>query len=136
MTELRTRKYRSFDNYDKHHNCKMFVQRKFHWHPCQACQSVRVIVLKFYISLQRAINLIHISNNNFLLNMIFYFQMMAHNTTVQLGGTAFLVCKVAGVDRVGVNWVCFWCFFSWCFWFNDAASAASVSMLTKWSVSC
>lgn len=28
--------------------------------------------------------------------------MMAHNTTVQLGGTAFLVCKVAGVDRVGV----------------------------------
>ncbi|KAG4071792.1 hypothetical protein HA402_011946 [Bradysia odoriphaga] len=30
--------------------------------------------------------------------------MMAHNTTVQLGGTAFLVCKVAGVDRVGVNW--------------------------------
>lgn len=35
------------------------------------------------------------------------FQMMAHNTTVQLGGTAFLVCKVAGVDRVGVNWVCF-----------------------------
>lgn len=33
--------------------------------------------------------------------------MMAHNTTVQLGGTAFLVCKVAGVDRVGVNWVCF-----------------------------
>lgn len=32
--------------------------------------------------------------------------MMAHNTTVQLGGTGFLVCKVAGVDRVGVNWVC------------------------------
>ncbi|XP_037035058.1 zwei Ig domain protein zig-8 isoform X1 [Bradysia coprophila] len=31
-------------------------------------------------------------------------EMMAHNTTVQLGGTAFLVCKVAGVDRVGVNW--------------------------------
>ncbi|KAM7344601.1 defective proboscis extension response 12 isoform 2-T16 [Cochliomyia hominivorax] len=29
---------------------------------------------------------------------------MAHNTTVQLGGTAFLVCKVSGVDRVGVNW--------------------------------
>lgn len=34
-------------------------------------------------------------------------QLMAHNTTVQLGGTAFLVCKVSGVDRVGVNWVCF-----------------------------
>lgn len=32
--------------------------------------------------------------------------MMAHNITVQLGGTAFLVCKVSGVDRVGVNWVC------------------------------
>ncbi|XP_065368315.1 hemicentin-1 isoform X2 [Calliphora vicina] len=32
-------------------------------------------------------------------------EMMAHNTTVQLGGTAFLVCKVSGVDRVGVNWV-------------------------------
>ncbi|XP_037827442.1 zwei Ig domain protein zig-8 isoform X1 [Lucilia sericata] len=31
-------------------------------------------------------------------------EMMAHNTTVQLGGTAFLVCKVSGVDRVGVNW--------------------------------
>lgn len=38
--------------------------------------------------------------------------MMAHNTTVQLGGNAFLMCKVAGVDRVGVNWVCFWCWFS------------------------
>lgn len=32
--------------------------------------------------------------------------MMAHNTTVQLGGNAFLMCKVAGIDRVGVNWVC------------------------------
>ncbi|XP_037941857.1 uncharacterized protein LOC119674773 [Teleopsis dalmanni] len=32
-------------------------------------------------------------------------EMMAHNTTVQLGGTAFLVCKVSGVDRVGVNWI-------------------------------
>ncbi|XP_055311234.1 lachesin isoform X3 [Sitodiplosis mosellana] len=31
-------------------------------------------------------------------------EMMAHNTTVQLGGNAFLMCKVAGVDRVGVNW--------------------------------
>ncbi|KAH8389923.1 hypothetical protein KR200_003979 [Drosophila serrata] len=31
-------------------------------------------------------------------------ELMAHNTTVQLGGTAFLVCKVSGVDRVGVNW--------------------------------
>ncbi|XP_033149141.1 uncharacterized protein LOC108596860 [Drosophila busckii] len=31
-------------------------------------------------------------------------ELMAHNTTVQLGGTAFLVCKVTGVDRVGVNW--------------------------------
>ncbi|XP_052861607.1 hemicentin-2 [Anopheles cruzii] len=31
-------------------------------------------------------------------------EVMAHNTTVQLGGVAFLVCKVAGVDRVGVNW--------------------------------
>ncbi|XP_055918603.1 uncharacterized protein LOC129950706 [Eupeodes corollae] len=31
-------------------------------------------------------------------------EMMAHNTTVQLGGTAFLICKVSGVDRVGVNW--------------------------------
>lgn len=37
---------------------------------------------------------------------------MAHNTTVQLGGTAFLVCKVSGVDRVGVNWVCF-CLSNW-----------------------
>lgn len=27
-------------------------------------------------------------------------QLMAHNATVQLGGTAFLVCKVAGIDRV------------------------------------
>lgn len=41
------------------------------------------------------------------INILICFQMMAHNTTVQLGGTAFLVCKVAGVDRVGVNWVCF-----------------------------
>lgn len=39
-------------------------------------------------------------------------QLMAHNTTVQLGGTAFLVCKVSGVDRVGVNWVCF-CLSNW-----------------------
>jgi hypothetical protein len=31
---------------------------------------------------------------------------MAHNTTVQLGGAAFLVCRVAGADRVGVSWVC------------------------------
>ncbi|XP_031640852.1 zwei Ig domain protein zig-8 [Contarinia nasturtii] len=30
-------------------------------------------------------------------------EMMAHNTTVQLGGNAFLMCKVAGVDRVGVG---------------------------------
>ncbi|XP_037731812.1 zwei Ig domain protein zig-8 isoform X4 [Drosophila subpulchrella] len=32
---------------------------------------------------------------------------MAHNTTVQLGGTAFLVCKVSGVDRVGnqISWI-------------------------------
>lgn len=40
---------------------------------------------------------------------------MAHNTTVQLGGNAFLMCKVAGnnnIDRVGVNWVCYWCWFS------------------------
>uniref|UniRef100_A0A182IN06 Uncharacterized protein n=1 Tax=Anopheles atroparvus TaxID=41427 RepID=A0A182IN06_ANOAO len=29
-------------------------------------------------------------------------EVMAHNTTVQLGGVAFLVCKVAGVDRVGM----------------------------------
>uniref|UniRef100_A0A1I8QCP5 Ig-like domain-containing protein n=1 Tax=Stomoxys calcitrans TaxID=35570 RepID=A0A1I8QCP5_STOCA len=34
-------------------------------------------------------------------------EMMAHNTTVQLGGTAFLVCKVSGVDRVGnqISWI-------------------------------
>ncbi|GAB0094636.1 Zwei Ig domain protein zig-8 [Sergentomyia squamirostris] len=31
-------------------------------------------------------------------------EMFAHNTTVQLGGTAFLVCKVSGIDRVGANW--------------------------------
>ncbi|XP_037731811.1 zwei Ig domain protein zig-8 isoform X3 [Drosophila subpulchrella] len=34
-------------------------------------------------------------------------ELMAHNTTVQLGGTAFLVCKVSGVDRVGnqISWI-------------------------------
>lgn len=32
-------------------------------------------------------------------------QITSQNLTVQLGGTAFLVCKVPGVDRVGVNWV-------------------------------
>lgn len=49
----------------------------------------------------------------YIIFLIFiYFQMMAHNTTVQLGGNAFLMCKVAGVDRVGVNWVCYWCWFS------------------------
>ncbi|XP_037035059.1 zwei Ig domain protein zig-8 isoform X2 [Bradysia coprophila] len=32
-------------------------------------------------------------------------EMMAHNTTVQLGGTAFLVCKVAGVDRNQISWI-------------------------------
>jgi len=35
------------------------------------------------------------------------FQITSQNLTVQLGGTAFLVCKVPGVDRVGVNWVSF-----------------------------
>ncbi|EDW49541.1 GM16524 [Drosophila sechellia] len=30
---------------------------------------------------------------------------MAHNTTVQLGGTAFLVCKVSGVDRNQISWI-------------------------------
>uniref|UniRef100_A0A182QVU8 Immunoglobulin V-set domain-containing protein n=1 Tax=Anopheles farauti TaxID=69004 RepID=A0A182QVU8_9DIPT len=30
-------------------------------------------------------------------------EVMAHNTTVQLGGVAFLVCKVAGVDRMYTN---------------------------------
>lgn len=56
-----------------------------------------------------------ISNENYHIKLytifliFIYFQMMAHNTTVQLGGTAFLMCKVAGVDRVGVNWVCYWC---------------------------
>lgn len=61
-----------------------------------------------------------ISNENYniklyvhIIFMIFiYFQMMAHNSSCQLGGTAFLMCKVAGVDRVGVNWVCYWCWFS------------------------
>lgn len=37
-------------------------------------------------------------------------QITSQNTTVQLGGTAFLVCKVPGVDRVGVNWVSFFLF--------------------------
>ncbi|XP_055630047.1 zwei Ig domain protein zig-8 isoform X2 [Toxorhynchites rutilus septentrionalis] len=32
-------------------------------------------------------------------------EMMAHNTTVQLGGVAFLVCKVAGVDRNQISWI-------------------------------
>ncbi|KAL9913889.1 hemicentin-2 isoform X3 [Glossina fuscipes] len=32
-------------------------------------------------------------------------EMMAHNTTVQLGGTAFLVCKVSGVDRNQISWI-------------------------------
>ncbi|CAO1320323.1 unnamed protein product [Diamesa hyperborea] len=31
-------------------------------------------------------------------------EITSQNLTVQLGGTAFLVCKVPGVDRVGVNW--------------------------------
>lgn len=34
-----------------------------------------------------------------------FFKITSQNLTVQLGGTAFLVCKVPGVDRVGVNWV-------------------------------
>ncbi|XP_062709634.1 zwei Ig domain protein zig-8-like isoform X2 [Aedes albopictus] len=32
-------------------------------------------------------------------------EVMAHNTTVQLGGVAFLVCKVAGVDRNQISWI-------------------------------
>ncbi|XP_055530417.1 zwei Ig domain protein zig-8 isoform X2 [Wyeomyia smithii] len=32
-------------------------------------------------------------------------EVMAHNTTVQLGGVAFLVCKVAGVDRSQISWI-------------------------------
>ncbi|XP_037731813.1 lachesin isoform X3 [Drosophila suzukii] len=32
-------------------------------------------------------------------------ELMAHNTTVQLGGTAFLVCKVSGVDRNQISWI-------------------------------
>ncbi|KAG5677420.1 hypothetical protein PVAND_007178 [Polypedilum vanderplanki] len=31
-------------------------------------------------------------------------EITSQNLTVQLGGTAFLVCKVPGVDRIGVNW--------------------------------
>jgi hypothetical protein len=34
-----------------------------------------------------------------------HLQITSQNLTVQLGGTAFLVCKVPGVDRIGVNWV-------------------------------
>ncbi|XP_055611873.1 hemicentin-1 isoform X2 [Uranotaenia lowii] len=32
-------------------------------------------------------------------------EVMAHNTTVQLGGVAFLVCKVAGADRNQISWI-------------------------------
>ncbi|XP_063701036.1 hemicentin-2-like [Culicoides brevitarsis] len=32
-------------------------------------------------------------------------ELMAHNATVQLGGTAFLVCKVAGIDRNQITWI-------------------------------
>lgn len=43
-------------------------------------------------------------DNKFYISVLFvYFQLMAHNATVQLGGTAFLVCKVAGIDRVSIN---------------------------------
>uniref|UniRef100_A0A8W7Q086 Ig-like domain-containing protein n=1 Tax=Anopheles coluzzii TaxID=1518534 RepID=A0A8W7Q086_ANOCL len=34
-----------------------------------------------------------------------FVDVMAHNTTVQLGGVAFLVCKVAGVDRNQISWI-------------------------------
>uniref|UniRef100_A0A336MY35 CSON008268 protein n=1 Tax=Culicoides sonorensis TaxID=179676 RepID=A0A336MY35_CULSO len=36
------------------------------------------------------------------LSEYFSLELMAHNATVQLGGTAFLVCKVAGIDRAQI----------------------------------
>lgn len=47
----------------------------------------------------------------FLLPCVFYIvlcwsvQAPYQNVTVQLGGTAFLVCEIPLSDRVGVNWV-------------------------------
>lgn len=73
--------------------------------PISACPSIVHIHVLDWIRFHVTANKQLFSSFPLIFSVFFYLQMMAHNTTVQLGGTAFLVCKVAGVDRVGVNWV-------------------------------
>ena len=61
-----------------------------------------------------------------------HFQITSQNLTVQLGGTAFLVCKVPGVDRVGVNWVCQQILFNVCRSLFDLVFFCSVQNQISW----
>lgn len=72
------------------------------------CKKGHVTTLSFFLGDTRSDIIKNETNelrdNKFYISVLFvYFQLMAHNATVQLGGTAFLVCKVAGIDRVSIN---------------------------------